>query len=370
MRFTIRALSWALASAALLAIAACSPPDDMPESPTEEPAAIEESSTAPEAPPREPVTFTATDFAYQGPTSIPAGLTQIDFVNEGESSHGLIVIGLAEGKTLQDVLAILEVEGPIPDWVSFSGGLGGIPPGGRASFVYEFQPGPHAVFSFESAPGEEITDAQKGMIQELEVTESDGTAAALPEEDLSLDLVDWSFETTGSFQSGPQVMAVRNTGEQPHEALIMKLSEGMTAEDVIAMMSQGPPGGPPAEAGSDDADSSESGATDSASPTGEAEGDAEGDADSGSEGDSASGDAAGTAPAEGAASGEAPPEGAPPEGAPFTSAGGMGPIDPGEMAFVTADLTPGDYLLICFIPDPNDGIPHMLKGMVQGFSIE
>jgi hypothetical protein len=35
----------------------------------------------------------------------------------------------------------------------------------------------------------------------------------------------------------------------------------------------------------------------------------------------------------------------------------------------TADFTPGNYLMMCFLPDPKDGKPHFSKGMVQAFTI-
>lgn len=42
--------------------------------------------------------------------------------------------------------------------------------------------------------------------------------------------------------------------------------------------------------------------------------------------------------------------------------GGLGAISPGFEAFLLADLTPGDYLAVDFMPDPGDPRPHMLDG--------
>jgi hypothetical protein len=36
----------------------------------------------------------------------------------------------------------------------------------------------------------------------------------------------------------------------------------------------------------------------------------------------------------------------------------------------TADFTPGDYVMACFIPDATDGKPHFMKGMMQAFKID
>jgi hypothetical protein len=46
-----------------------------------------------------------------------------------------------------------------------------------------------------------------------------------------------------------------------------------------------------------------------------------------------------------------------------TAVGGPGGIGPGQQATVIHDLAPGNYLVLCLIPD-EDGIPHAAKGMV------
>ncbi len=315
---------------------------------------------APEAAPeietaaREPVTFVATDFAYEGPDRISAGLTELVLNNEGDYSHSLIVVGLGEDKELGDLLDILDDEGPIPDWVGFSGGIGGIQPGQSASAVVDLEPGRYAVFSFESADGEEETDAAKGMIKALDVEEADGASAEIPEAAVTVDMLDFGYEVDGSLGPGRHTLAVHNAGEQPHEALIMKLSEGVTAGEVVAMINEftaggGPPEGEGAEAAAGDAAGDES--ADEA-------GDEAGNAD---EGETESDDA--TVAEEGA------PEDGAPMGPPFDSAGGLGPIGPGETGYYTGDFEPGEYMLICFIPDPADGAMHLSKGMFQPFRV-
>jgi hypothetical protein len=49
--------------------------------------------------------------------------------------------------------------------------------------------------------------------------------------------------------------------------------------------------------------------------------------------------------------------------------GGVGPMAPGVEAQFAADLTPGSYLLICFIPDAKDGKAHLEHGMVQQIEV-
>lgn len=47
-----------------------------------------------------------------------------------------------------------------------------------------------------------------------------------------------------------------------------------------------------------------------------------------------------------------------------TSMGGPGSIDPHGASEVTLDLTPGNYVLACFVSDAN-GVPHVARGMLK-----
>jgi hypothetical protein len=55
--------------------------------------------------------------------------------------------------------------------------------------------------------------------------------------------------------------------------------------------------------------------------------------------------------------GEGPP--------PFSAKGGVQALMPGASQLMATDLDPGEYVILCGIPDPTDGVPHMAKGMVQ-----
>jgi len=55
---------------------------------------------------------------------------------------------------------------------------------------------------------------------------------------------------------------------------------------------------------------------------------------------------------------------------PGASMGGLAPIKPGGIAYVDLDLTPGNYVLLCFVPDKGDGKPHVMHGMMHPFTIE
>ncbi len=56
----------------------------------------------------------------------------------------------------------------------------------------------------------------------------------------------------------------------------------------------------------------------------------------------------------------------PPPGVPV---GGVGDITSGHPVYFSADFTPGDYLVICFMPDATDGKPHFMHGMMQKLTV-
>jgi plastocyanin len=64
--------------------------------------------------------------------------------------------------------------------------------------------------------------------------------------------------------------------------------------------------------------------------------------------------------------GTPPPAGPPP----FTSAGGTVGLSTNGKAWLTLDLTPGKYAMVCFFPDPKkDDIPHALEGMIKEITV-
>jgi len=54
---------------------------------------------------------------------------------------------------------------------------------------------------------------------------------------------------------------------------------------------------------------------------------------------------------------------------PGTSLGGAAPMSPGQVAYIPLDLTPGDYVALCFVLDPAKHMPHLAEGMVTSFTI-
>ena len=194
-------------------------------------------------------TFVATEYVYQGPESIPGGWSRLTLDNQGQQPHDLIMVRLAEGKTVEDVMAALEAEGP-PEWATLYGGVSA-QAGQSESYVVDLEPGSYVMFSFgdeEQGP----PDAAQGMIRTLTVTaaESDVAESDLPQADVTVDMLDYTFARNGDIQAGEQVLRVSNKGKEVHEMIVFRLKEGATLEDLQPWLSEEgtpPEGEPPFE---------------------------------------------------------------------------------------------------------------------------
>jgi hypothetical protein len=50
--------------------------------------------------------------------------------------------------------------------------------------------------------------------------------------------------------------------------------------------------------------------------------------------------------------------------------GGITGIAKGRTVEMTTSFTPGEYALICFVPDAKDGKAHLVHGMVKQFTVK
>jgi hypothetical protein len=117
---------------------------------------------------------------------------------------------------------------------------------------------------------------------------------------LNVTMQDYAFSVDGEVTAGPALLNFDNGGKEFHHAIVGKLGEGKTLEDVQDFISKGAQGPPPPWF--DDA-----------------------------------------------------------------------PIDqtlisPGRNAGIVLDLEEGNYVLLCFMPDP-EGQPHVTHGMAQTFEV-
>jgi hypothetical protein len=259
---------------------------------------------------------TAADFSFDMPASIPAGFTRLTMQNDGEIDHHAMFMRVNDGSTLEEWQEALTQ--PDPGQIfAVSQSLGGpeVGPGGRVSVIAELLPGQYEVICvIPEADG--TPHYLMGMHAPLEVTEPAGEAPA-PEANLTVELVDFAFEISEmAIAAGPQRWEVPNVGEQIHEMVILQLEPGTTADDLQAALQAMDP--------------------------------------------AAAATTPGAAPASPAAMTGPPP---------FFAIGGVAPMNPGYTNWAVLDLEPADYVAICFVPDPESGLPHFALGMIMPFTV-
>jgi hypothetical protein len=297
------------------------------------------------------VTITATEYSFDAPESIPAGWNRITLVNQGELPHDLLLFRIEEGRTLDDVMAALEAEGP-PEWAEFFGSATA-EGGGSNWFASNLSPGTYVYLSFgegEDGP----PDAAQGMIGTLEVTEASGPIAETPpiNEDVSIEMVDFQFIVNGTISADEQVLRLSNTGTEMHEVIFFRLHEGNTIDDFMALLEQ--------EMGSEAmAEEDATPATDT-TPSAEAT-------------STTTPNANATPSADSTPSAEAAPDVETPGGEPEMPGDFVGGVflSPGIVSYSSMTFEPGTYVLVCFIPSPeHDMMPHVALGMIQQVIVE
>ncbi len=265
--------------------------------------------TEPAAPPV--VTLTATEYAFEAPDTIVAGFTTFLVRNRGEELHYAHIVRLETGRAVQEFIdayaEAIRTSGPRPTWMTRFGGPGGAAPGDSSSATQYLEPGDYVwICPIEDSDG--TPHFAKGEVQPFVVRAAGPNAAdqAAPEASMVIRLLDYTFALETPLRAGRHVIRVENAGTEPHDVALLKLAPGKTLEDVRIWL------------------------------------DPERERRTGQRGD------------------QGPPLASLVSG----SAGGIAVIAPGMEAFFEAELTPGEYLLVCFTTAP-DGRSHIEHGMIQ-----
>lgn len=236
----------------------------------------------------------ARDFAFDIPDTVPAGVTTIRLANQGADMHHFFLVKLAEGKTLDNLLA--ETRGDaLPSWAVSLGGPNVAAPGGQSAVMVDLEPGNYAALCVIPA-SDGIPHVAKGMSTSFVVVPSQ-TRTAMPPADVVLTLTDYDFKFSTPLTAGEHVIEVRTVAPQPHEVVIIQLAPGKTLDDMMGWVSK---------------------------PIG------------------------------------------PPPGKPI---GGTVGLTPGRVNTIALNLEPGEYALVCFLPDHKDGKPHFMHGMMKQITV-
>jgi hypothetical protein len=260
------------------------------------------------------VVIKATEYAFDMPDTVPSGLVKITLQNNGAVEHQAQFARVNQGSTADEVLGALKSgkQDQALGMLTLTGGPNTTAPGQSSSVIDKLDPGDYLVLCFVTTP-QGVPHLALGMIKQVTVTQSNNQAPE-PQADADVSLKDFTITVPSNVTAGSHLWKVTNDGPQSHEMALLRVAEGVPAQAIIVGMEQA-----------------------TASP------------------------AAGPAAASPAASPACAP--------PVTAAGGIGALAPGTSGWTYVNLQPGNYIAICFVPDPKTGKPHFELGMVTPFTV-
>ena len=182
----------------------------------------------------------ALDFAYAGPTTAQAGVTTVTLENTGAETHQAQLVKINDDKAFSDLTTALATGDPAAALaiVTVSGGPTSVPAGQTGETTQNLEPGNYAFLCFISG-ADGVPHVAKGMISPLTVTGSASTDA-VPAGDATVEAKDFAFDVPTPVSPGEHTFTFTNTGPQPHEAGIVKLTGGVTVDQLQAMFTASP----------------------------------------------------------------------------------------------------------------------------------
>jgi uncharacterized cupredoxin-like copper-binding protein len=257
-------------------------------------------------------TINADDFTFDMPSELDAGYVAFTLINNGEEDHHAQLLRLNDGVTSDDFIAALETdsEAAIFELATLAGGPGLTAPGKESTAIVPLEAGNYvALCLVPSHDG--VPHAAKGMIQPFTVTGE--VTGEEPVADVTATMRDFGFVAPTEVEAGHQQWQVVNEGPQPHELIVRRLDDGVTYDQIV----------------------SQSRAVAPATP----------------------------APENGEGTSQAPITSM------TTAVGGVQAVAPGDSAWLSIDLEPGTYVIICHVPDPATGKEHADLGMIQELTV-
>ena len=265
------------------------------------------------------IRVTARDYAFEAPDTVEAGLVDIQLLNSGKEMHHIQLVRLNEGKTMRDLFNAMGPGTPPPAWAEDIGGPNTPVPGGTSAAMLRLKPGRYVLLCFIPSPDGKPHVA-KGMAKEMIVT---GQVAG-------------AKSPAGS--AAPSPAAAPAASGKNGGAVEPRADVTMTLRDYDFVLSTPLRAGKQVIRVRNEAAQSHEVVIAKLAP--------------------------GKTPNDVIAWIEK--QDGPPPGAP---AGGTTGIAKNGENFLTLDLEPGRYALLCFLPDAKDGKPHFVHGMVKEIEI-
>jgi hypothetical protein len=193
------------------------------------------------------ITVEEKDFSFDISDTVRPGVVKITAKNSGKESHQVQVVKWNDGVTQAQFDAALKNPDPsaIFKAVTFMGGPNSIKPGQSQVAYNTLTPGNYALLCFLEADDGQPHFA-KGQVKAFQVAAGD-TGGSAPKADGTVTLADFNFlGDVNSLPAKKTTLEVKNGGPQPHELTVIKLNNGVTVDQLKALLnSDTPPAGPP-----------------------------------------------------------------------------------------------------------------------------
>lgn len=252
------------------------------------------------------ISITAREYAFDAPDTIVAGPTLVQLNNQGHELHHAYLVRLEDGKTASDLAAAMKSGGPPPAWMHDMGGPNAPAPGASTEAVVNFTPGNYILMCVIPS-ADGMMHAMKGMLHPITVVASKAGVAQQGSVEPMTDVAKPDVNITLQ-DYGFDIRQPITAGKH-----VIKVTNaaGQSHEILIAKLA---PGKTPADL------------------------------------------VAWVEKMDG-----------PPPALPM---GGLSPIASGESNEIVVTLEPGEYGLLCFVPDAKDGKPHVMHGMMRQITVK
>jgi hypothetical protein len=257
----------------------------------------------------------------EAPSTLEAGYYLVEFSSEDDYSGYLNFMippdGLSQDEATEQALAAARDDLVQPGW-QYAGGTNTFMPGVPTTFAISLAPGEYQVAASYYLPDsdEEIMTLVPLTVTAAATPVAGGTpqaspvASGAPEADVTLEMTDdlAYIVTPDPLPTGPQLWEITNIGEtQSHHVVMVRVPDGTVADDIVAEFNGLMAGTPPA-------------------------------------GDGVMAQSA--------------------------FVGYVALQSGGYTTWNEFDLDAGSYAVICYIIDPETGMPHFMNGMVTVFEVQ
>jgi hypothetical protein len=170
----------------------------------------------------------------EAPTSAEPGPVEITLENRGKRLHDAQLFRVAGGQTAAQTIGALgralQAGAPLPDWLTYAGGVQATEAGASQTVTQALEPGTYYIGDIEGTSGPPEPSTVPKIVVSGEAADSE-----LPESESTVRAFEYGFEAQGLTAGRNQVL-FENAGAEPHHLEAFPLLAGRTIEDVKAFV--------------------------------------------------------------------------------------------------------------------------------------